>query len=85
MATKKIKNEITVFGEMKLSTDDFIYDLNDTEAMYLIKQLDLSRADYGFTEKLCVYFLREMLKAPKEECTGPEQMVMLAKDKSYKV
>jgi hypothetical protein len=73
------------FVEANVDIGMLIYSLNQKELLNLIKEADKSQEDWGFTEKVCVYFLREMLKAPKEECTGPEQMVMLAKDKSYKL
>jgi hypothetical protein len=82
MATKKLKNQIKVFGEMILDTNDFTYDLDDTEAMYLIKQLDLSRADFGFTERLAIYSLREMFKEPEFKL---EEFMAKVKDKKVKV
>jgi hypothetical protein len=82
MATKKLKNQIKVFGEMILSTEDFIYDLNNNEAMYLIKQLDKSREDFGFTERLAIYSLREMFTEPDFEL---EEFLAKVKDKKVKV
>lgn len=76
---------IKQFVEATIDIDDIIFSLNQKELFNLIKEADKSQEDWGFTEKVCVYFLREILKAPKEEYNGPEQMVMLAKDKSYKL
>ena len=47
-----------------VSIEDLVDQLNDKEAITAIKALDKSREDYGFTEQLTVYFLREMLTEP---------------------
>ncbi len=83
MASRTKKFTLSTFVDV--SIDDLVDELNDKESLMLIKRLDKSREDWGWTEKLCVYFLREMSKAPKEELPSLEHLLTLAKDKSYKL
>jgi hypothetical protein len=82
MAKKKLSKQIKVFGEMTLNTDDFIYDLNVNQTLQLIKLLDKAQEDFGFTEQLAVYFLREMLK---ENGFKLEEFMVKVNNRKYKV
>jgi hypothetical protein len=83
MASRTKKFTLSAFVDV--SIDDLVDELNDNESLMLIKRIDKSREDWSWTEKLCVYFIREMNKAPKEDLPNLEHLLTLAKDKSYKV
>lgn len=78
-----IKNKKFILSTfVNVSFEDLIDNLNDKDAVYLIKLLDKVREDYGFTEKLAVYFVREMLG---DDEFSMERLTKLINDKKYKV
>ena len=76
------KKKFTLATWVDVTIEDLVDQLNDKEAIATIKALDKSREDYGFTEQLAVYFVREMLGEPD---FNMEYFLNKVKNKKYKV
>ena len=76
------KKKFTLATWVDVSIEDLVNQLNNQEAITTIKALDKSREDYGFTELLTVYFLREMKKEPE---FSMDDLLTKVNDKKFKV